>query len=102
MKYIYTITSLRVINKNIISGHRIQAERTFGFFFNEKSAIDAVLNNKGNLEEYLYNYLVIEKLSEGIHPRVISEIWFQWITDRWIPIPQKPDYLKQYVNFSLG
>jgi hypothetical protein len=80
--------------------HR-KARRTFGYFDTLEKAIDVVIKNSGDIQECLYNYLVIEAIGEGIHATVNQEYWFYWENDRWTKCP-KPEFLKHLVNFALG
>lgn len=48
--------------------------RTFGFYHEYTDALDAVMTNKCNMEESLYEYLVMEKIAEGIHRKFSRNI----------------------------
>lgn len=77
-------------------------KRTFGYFNDLILALIAVEENKGNLHECLYNYLVIEGIREGIHAKTEEEYWYQWQKDHWKKLKEKPEFLKGIVNFALG
>jgi hypothetical protein len=53
-------------------------KRTFGYYFQYTDALNAIELNQCDMQEYLYQYLVLEKIGEGIHPFVIDEQWFTW------------------------
>lgn len=69
-KYIFTVTS--------ISNSR-KATRCFGFFFTRAAAIKAVKANYCDLQECLYEYIIIEKQGRGIHAHAHPIKWFKWI-----------------------
>ena len=80
--------------------HR-KARRTFGYFHTIDDAIKAVVENRGNMQECLYNYLVIEGIGEGIHRLAEQEIWYEWKDGKWT-LCNKPEFLKSIINFALG
>jgi len=73
--------------------------RTFGFFVNMEDAVETVRRNIGNLEECLYDYVVI---GEGIHAEVKSEKWFKWDEEKGWTDCDKPSELVGIVNFALS
>jgi hypothetical protein len=77
--------------------------RCFGYYELALDAIRAVVGNRGDIQESLYNYAVIEKLGEGIHPSPDKEVWFEWDEDdnSWSPT-DKPDWSKGITNWCLG
>ena len=78
-----------------------KARRTFGYFNNLDDAFKAVEENRGSMQECLYNYLVIEGIDEGIHPIVNKEYWYKWDDGKWM-LCNKPEFLKSIINFALG
>jgi len=76
MSHIYTITA---ITKDS------ETTRCFGFFFNETDARISAFGNYGDLQECLYDYLVIEKQLGGIHALAEIVQWYQWSdsTEHW-------------------
>lgn len=78
--------------------------RCFGYFHSKEQAMDAVLNNTGNICDFLYDYAVIEHIEAGIHPLVEEEIWFQFDNKKngWYKIEDKPFFLKNTINFAIG
>jgi hypothetical protein len=79
---------------------RAETHRTFGYFSNAKEACQAVAENRCNMHECLYNYLVVENIGEGIHPLAEEEIWYKW-QDKWVPC-SKPEALVGIINWALG
>ena len=81
-------------------------KRTFGFFNDPVECKKAVVENLGNMHEFLYNYIVVEKIPEGIHSRVEESYWWKWSCDqpipRWEPIPEKPEQFEGITNWALG
>ena len=81
-------------------------KRTFGFYntFNEGSA--AVNENRCNIHECLYDYVVMEYIEPGIHPMVHSERWWEWDTEkrkwRLLSDGDKPKEFIGICNWALG
>jgi len=102
----FFLVSLNVKNPNS-SEWNINDTRCFGYFSNKETALKAVNNNWGDMEECIYNYLVIEELPEGIHPTPPNlrsyghEIWFNWENDKWTPT-ERPACLRGIFGFALG
>jgi hypothetical protein len=78
--------------------------RTFGFANSYNEAFDWIQKNMGNMEECLYEYLVVEYMEAGIHPWVHCEHWFRWctLTRSWRPIDEKPKEFVGITNWALG
>lgn len=81
----------------------VDTHRTFGFYKERSNACEAIDENRGNMQECLYNFLVLEELAEGIHPEVRVELWYKWDEQwrRWIPC-NKPSDLEGIINWALG
>ena len=75
--------------------------RTFGFYHRTFDALAAVKENRMNMHECLYNYLVMERIAEGIHSICDDEEWFKWGKKGWTPC-NKPEWAKGMVNWALG
>ena len=59
------------------------------------------MENRGDMHECLYDYIVIEKVGEGIHPIPNQEIWFAWKDEGWQQT-DKPEWSKGYIGWSIG
>ena len=57
-----------------------ECRRCVGFTYNEKDAIDLVLQNDSDIYETNGEYVVIETVNEGLYP-IPDERWFKWIGD---------------------
>ena len=53
---------------------------TFGFYNYYNEAYQAVKENRCDIHECLYDYLIVEYIEPGIHPDVHSKEWWQWDT----------------------
>jgi len=86
--------------------NRCRASRTFGFFNTYTEAYGAVMTNMGNMQECLYEYLVLEYIEPGIHPDVHVEQWFVWNRNArgWDLVGDgiKPEEFVGIVNWALG
>jgi len=102
---IYLITSIFRDPHEFRKGHT----RTFGYYKALLDAINAVENNYGDMQECLYNYIVIEELHEGIHSLVEKEYWYNWVGERslsensgkWV-LCEKPDWAAGTINWGIG
>lgn len=95
----YFITS--IYDERGLFVHR-KARRTFGYFKELDDALQAVKENRCNMQECLYNYLVIEGIGEGIHAYCNEDYWFEWQDNHWQRILGKPEFLNGIVNFAFG
>jgi hypothetical protein len=104
---IWFITALDVDEKNLLR-HPTNGEikvtkftRTFGYYRGYDNARLAVKENYCNMHECLYNYLVMERIGEGIHALCNKEKWFKWKNRKWTPC-KKPAWAKGIINWALG
>jgi hypothetical protein len=80
--------------------------RTFGFYNTYSEAYEAVKENYGNMEECVYDYIVMEYIEPGIHPMVHYVQWWEWDIEKnkWIFLSEE-DAPKEFVgicNWALG
>lgn len=83
----------------------VPRSRTFGFYNTYNEAYKACEENRGSMEECLYDYLVMEYIEPGIHPMVHSELWWKWNTINrcWDCMHQeKPEEFNGICNWALG
>jgi len=80
-------------------------KRCFGFHLDLFTAIDSVSDNVGNMHECIYDYIVIEHFSPGIHPIADNDVWFRWSEDApvgWAKMDHKPSEFEGIINFAIG
>lgn len=84
-------------------GYKWHDKRTFGFYECRDSAEIAVLKNKCNMHEGLYEFLVIEHIEEGVHPLTLSEKWYRWDYEKhhWKEC-RRPKQFLGTINWALG
>ncbi len=75
--------------------------RTFGYYKGWNKAYAAVKENRCNMHECLYTYLVMENIGEGVHALCTDEQWFKWTGKRWKDC-RKPAWAKGMTNWALG
>jgi hypothetical protein len=77
--------------------------RCFGYFENRQKALLAADENLADMHECLYNWLLIEKIPEGLHVMPTEEIWYQWDTglECWVHV-EKPKWSFGTINWSIG
>lgn len=56
----------------------IGSSRTFGYFIARQDAIDAVKNNACDIFEYMYTYMVIERITQGLYKLATHRMFFKW------------------------
>ena len=80
--------------------------RTFGFYNTYNEAYKAVEENRGSMEECLYDYIVMEYIEPGIHPTVHATDWWVWNSNinKWQYLPQDncPTEFVGICNWALG
>lgn len=96
---IYTLTSIYQ-SDNI---HRSGDTRCFGYFCSLADAIRAAEENRCDMQECRYNYLVVEKLGEGIHAMATAIKWYKWNFEKncW-EYTQAPEWSIDVCNYSIG
>jgi len=79
------------------------SERCFGYHEDKQSALEAVDLNLADMHEDTYNWLVVEKISAGLHVQPEEEIWYAWDDglDKWVHA-DKPVFSEKIVNWSIG
>jgi len=77
--------------------------RTYGWYSKFGKAIEAVQDNRGELWEYCYDYIVVEEVKEGVWGLAVKEWWFKWNrrSKKYRSI-NKPNATKGTVNWSIG
>lgn len=75
--------------------------RTFGYEYGFNYAVEAVRENRGNMHEGWYNYLVIERIGVGVHALADEEKWFKWNGRRWVN-SKKPIWSMGRINWAIG
>jgi hypothetical protein len=75
--------------------------RTFGYYKGFHAAYQAVKENRCNMHECLYEFLVMERIEAGVHGEMKEEEWFKWSGKRWIPC-KKPLEYRGIINWALG
>lgn len=73
---------------------------TVGWYVDEEEAFKAVMENRGGMEECLYDYAVIEEVPPGVYAIPSKEAWFKWNGDegKFMPI-SKPEEIRSVVCF---
>ena len=112
MKYIYTISQVGKTNHLFSIYRNGGSDRTIdscdircvGWYNNLKDARKSVENDDGLFNEAgYYQYIVIEKMREGIYPCAKIRWWFEYNDEShsWLPIDD-PDFSNGIVNYGIG
>lgn len=74
-----------------------------GFYINYEDAEWAVKNNCADIHDNLFDYAIIEKVSEGLYCTLMERWFFQYNhdSDGYIQI-EEPSFLKHYANLTFG
>jgi hypothetical protein len=80
---------------------RDDCNRCFGYYLYEYDAREAVRDNHGEMQECLYNFLVIEKIDEGIHRHAEVIQWYEWRDNKWTEI-SPPKFSVGICNYAIG
>ena len=98
----YFITCFEKIDQGKF-GLDIGASRTMGYYNNFYDASAVVRRNICDIHETIYHYAVIEEISEGVYPIVISRCFYKYNNKKneYIGI-EEPDEFKHYSNIALG
>jgi hypothetical protein len=96
----YFLTTIIAPKRGDEENHAFDS-RTFGYFVRFPDAVAAAETNRGEMNETIYNYLVIEKIGGGIHSFTESEFWYKWAKNKWISC-QKPKWSEGMTNWAIG
>lgn len=79
------------------------SSRIVGYYTDKSYAISAVEANMCDINETCYNYVIIEKIEEGLYNPSDETIFFKYDinTDTYKEIP-KPAFLEHFSGFSIG
>lgn len=79
--------------------------RTYGWYSKAKDAQKSVKENKGDLYECAYRYIIIEEVKEGVWAGAFKgrEWWYEWNRKekKYVPI-EKPEELCNVTCFAMG
>lgn len=78
-------------------------QRCFGYFSTLEEAEKTVLNNCCDIWEAIHEYVVIEKIEDGIHQFDLSPTWYKWNLEKEeYEKVNRPDFAKGYVGWGIG
>lgn len=75
--------------------------RTFGYYNEFEEADQAVQENRLDMHEHLYRYIIVEEIGQGIHPWVENKWRYKYNhdTNKFEPINNVDSV---FTNFALG
>lgn len=80
------------------------ASRTWGFYADKETALQALHENWTDMWEYLYDYAVLECFDEGVSHCVIGSVqWFKFDQEQngYREI-ETPDHEQHWCSYGLG
>lgn len=78
-------------------------QRCFGYFETFEEAEKSVVNNCCDIWEAIHEYVVIEKIEDGIHQFDLSPTWYKWNLEKeCYEKVDRPDFAKGYVGWGIG
>ena len=81
----------------------ISSWRTWGFYANKEDALDALMTNKTDMWETIYNYAVLEGYEEGICGYTFERQFFSYsIPENGYFEIEEPPCVKHICSFALG
>jgi len=92
---------MNIYTDTAITRERHEGLRCFGWYDSFEKAELAVLENRCDIHECWYHYVVIEKFNEGIHPVAFEQSWYIWDGEGYKK-SEKPVKFNSIVNFGLG
>ncbi len=98
----YFLTAMHVSSEAGFEGVQ-NDDRCFGYYSDKQDAMQAADVNAADMHECLYNFLLIEKIPEGIHARAEEEVWYAWDDglSGWVHT-EKPAWSNNIINWSIG
>ena len=103
--YIYTITTFEKFDEKY--GYPSNS-RCVGYYKTFEDADKIVRKNCGDIFEWFYNYVVIEKVEVGLYP-VCMERWFysvnyenEYYKNATFKPIDEPKSVKHIINFAIG
>ena len=80
-----------------------RGQRCFGYFQTFEEAEKAVLNNYCDIWETIHEYVVIEKVEDGIHQYDFNPTWYKWNLEKeCYEKTEKPDFADGYAGWGIG
>lgn len=100
---IYTITMLEKVENDKNGWPSFGSTDVVGYYTDLDVAIEAVSSNACDINETVYDYAVIEKVSEGLYNPSVTSYWFKYNRekDSYEPIDE-PNEVKHICGFSIG
>lgn len=100
---IYTITMLEKVENDKNGWPSFGSTNIVGYYTDLDVAIEAVTSNACDINETVYDYAVIEEVSEGLYNPSIKSYWFKYnrTKDSYEPIDE-PNEVKHICGFSIG
>lgn len=100
---IYTITMLEKVENDKNGWPNFGSTNVVGYYTDLDVAIKAVTSNACDINETVYDYAVIEEVSEGLYNPSIKSYWFKYNRekDSYEPIDE-PNEVKHICGFSIG
>lgn len=97
----FFITTVRLSPDSFLDDHAWTSS-CHGYYADVDVAFRAVLENWGDIQEYYYEYAVIEYVPEGIYSSSGDDpqYWFKWDTDckGWVPC-EAPEPFKRTIGW---
>lgn len=78
-------------------------KRTWGYYEEKKTALQALHENRIDMNEGIYSVALLEKFGPGISPWCEERQWFEFDQERcgYFEV-EEPEFIKCLVNFALG
>lgn len=100
---IYLITTMTELKPDERFMADVGRTRAVAFYFSLSDAFETVINNAGDIWETCYDYAVIEEVEPGLYPYGHNRWFFKYdINTGLYNLIDEPDFIKHYINFTIG
>lgn len=96
------------VNESKIIRHPTRGEikvetdtKPFGYKIGKAAALRAVRENEGDMCECWFNYLVVERIGQGVLALAKEQLWFKWDDGKWVACPN-PEWSNGLINWAHG
>lgn len=104
MNKIYTILVMEKLEQDKTTHcPEFGSEMLAGWYDNYDDAFISVSGNSCDINEFCYQYALIEEVGEGLYNPAINRWWFEFNpeTGKYIEI-KEPDFCRGFASFTIG
>jgi len=99
---IYTVTGATKLEADERGWPNFGSSRVFGYYMNKSVAINAVKENALDIRETIYDYMIVEKVVEGLYQPSMERWFFKATDDNKFEEINEPSFMQHFVGISMG